>query len=155
MIYRSTAFLFLLHYTVSKYIVVVISQKVLRPPSKLKLVTQKIKSELGEKKKTQENAFIDFCMLKLRERIFSASVTISILFKFNSQCRGMNNRRSSCNSSKRFLFEEKDNHRLFRLNLHYSTAEIILAKNQNQPRVPRAWVSIGGILYFTNKCALE
>ena len=44
-------FFFLLHYTVSKYIVIVISQKVLLPPSKLKLVTQKIKSELGEKKK--------------------------------------------------------------------------------------------------------
>lgn len=57
----------------SKYIVVVISQKVLLPPLKLKLVTQKIKSELGEKKKkTQENAFIDFCILKLRERIFWA-----------------------------------------------------------------------------------
>ena len=78
----------------SKYIVVVISQKVLRPPSKLKLVTQKIKSELGEKKKkkSQENAFIDFCILKLRERFFSASVTISMLFKFNSQCRGVNDR---------------------------------------------------------------
>ena len=57
----------------SKYIIVVISQKVLRPPLKLKLVTQKIKSELGEKRKNpQENAFIDFCILKLRERIFSA-----------------------------------------------------------------------------------
>lgn len=40
---------------------------------------------------------------------------------------------SSCNGSKRFLFVEKDNHRLFRMNLHYSTAEISLAENQNQP----------------------